>query len=164
MGPMDIGKAAGQQFLARQSRGRELVRTGRMDPRTATDHLRPWLAIACHCGADLPDLEEGIANLREVNLIWGEAQDVTEAEARARLADEICLRSRWAPVLAKARDDALTGPHATPDQCANALALREIASHLGHDPNGRHHVPLFDLRKAWARKQAGQPQLAGAAA
>ena len=151
----EIARATAQVYLARQQTAREEVRSGRMDPRTAAQHLRPWLAIACLCGADLPDLEEGLANLRTVQLVWsseGTAPTVTDAEARGRLASEICPRARWVPVLAAARDRALGGPLATPEQCRNAIALRDIAAHLQFDPNGKHHVPIPDLARLWAEQ------------
>ena len=159
--PTDLAKSAARLFAQRQRAARDAVRTGRMDPRTATQHLRPWLAIACRIGADLPELEEGLANLRTVQLVWptnGAAPDVTDAEARARLADEICPRSRWAPILAAARDRALGGPLATPEQCRDAIALRDIAAHFACDPNADfrgkgHHVPVPDLARLWAAQQ-----------
>lgn len=160
----ELSRMAAALFTQRQRKARELVRSGRMDPATATRHLRPWLAIACRCGADLPDLAEGLSDRRTVQIAWfpgdrrhGGAADispvdrreVTENEARALLADEICPRSHWAPVLAKARDEALLGPLATEDQRANARALSAIARHLAFDPNGRHPVPLFDAARAY---------------
>lgn len=164
----DIARATAQVYTARQQTAREAVRSGQMDPRTAAQHLRPWLAIACLCGADLPDLEEGLASLRSAQLVWtseGTTPTVTDAEARGRLASEICPRSRWAPVLAAARDRALGGPLATPEQCRNAIALRDIAAHLQFDPNADfrgkgHHVPIPDLDRLWA----AQDQNRGAAA
>jgi hypothetical protein len=145
-----IARLAAAQFTQRQARARAAVRSGQMDPRTATQHLRPWLAIACHCGADLPDLTDGIAELRTRQVVWGEPGEVTEGEARARLADDICPRAVWAPVLTKARDAAYTGPLTTAEQNANAVALREIASHLQFDPSGRHDIPFLDIAAARA--------------
>ncbi|MBA3053624.1 MAG: hypothetical protein FP826_01505 [Sphingomonadales bacterium] len=178
----DLARAAASEFQLRQARAREAVRTGRMDPRTATQHLRPWLAIACLCGADLPELAEGLADMRERQIVWPEVrrhdaaspsalaaarggyfgggispadpQEIGEAEARGRLADEISPRAVWAPLLASARDKALTGPLATPEQRAGAVALRELASHLMFDPNGRNDVPPFDCAAAFALEKA----------
>jgi hypothetical protein len=151
----DISRAAAQAFRQRQAKARELVRSGLMDARRATDHLRPWLAIACLVGADLPELEDGLCGRRVVQIWPNDARkDVTEAEARGLLADEICPRRLWAPVLAKARDDALHGPLETPEQCAAAVALADLARHLRFDPNGRHDVPPPAITVPCTEKEA----------
>ena len=138
----DLSRAAARAFCQRQAKARELVRSGRMDPRTATDHLRPWLAIACRLGADLPELAEGLAGTRVVQIWPAEgARSFTDIEARALLADDICARRIWAPVLARARDHASAGPQDTPEQREAANALAAMARHLRFDPNGRHDVP-----------------------
>lgn len=153
-----------------------MVHAGQMAADEAEDHLRPWLAIACLCGAAVPELDEGLADLRSGQIVWPVPQEerqtgrrghapgsrhgaegdisgagapppqavCTESEARGRLASELCHRSRWAPILTRARDRALLGPLDTPEQCAAAVALADVARHLACDPNGRHHIPAFD--------------------
>ena len=163
-GPMsqtdsNLANQAASEYRRRHQAAHEAVRTGRMDIATATGHLRPWLAIACLCGAELPELDEGLADIRTMQIVWpperaGQSPDISEGEARARLADDICPRERWAPLLAKARDAAYAGPLATPEQIRSAIALRDIANHLAFDPNGRHPVPLLDLAEITRRREA----------
>lgn len=131
-------------FRSRQARARELVRQGSADPRSATRDLAPWLAIACLCGADLPELESELSGVNVVP-IWSNAPVAfSKAQDRGLLADRLCPRSRWAPILAAARDRALMGPLETPEQCRNARALDDVARALAFDPNGKWPVPHFD--------------------
>lgn len=141
-----ISAAAAKLFRERQQRAIEIVRAGKMDQRTAGEHLKPWLAIACLCWANVPELDEGLLALRTTQVVWppelaGSSPDVSEGEARFRLAHEICPRSRWVPVLVTARDQAWAGPLQNAEQKTTALALRDVASCLSHDPSGRHDIP-----------------------
>jgi hypothetical protein len=155
----NLANQAASEYRLRHERAHEAVRTGQMDLVTATGHLRPWLAIACLCGAELPELDEGLADIRTIQIVWpperaGQSPEVSEGEARARLAHDICPRVRWAPLLAKARDAAYAGPLTAPEQIRSAIALRDIANHLAFDPNGRHPVPLLDLADIIRRREA----------
>lgn len=148
--PTPISQAAAKLFRDRQLRAIEVVRSGRMDQRTAGEHLKPWLAIACLCWADVPELDDGLLALRTTQIVWppelaGGTRDVSEAEARFRLAHEICPRARWVPVLVAARDQAWAGPLETKAQKEIALALRDVASFLQFDASGRHDVPRLNF-------------------
>lgn len=144
-----LARIAAAAFADRQAEASRLVRNGGMLRGEADRRLAPWLAIACLAGADLPELEEPLADLREKDPddVW----TFSDAQARALLASDICPRARWAPLLAKARDAALRRAEAVahtqhPDRdtlMATARALRGLADGLSHDPSGRMDVPAF---------------------
>ncbi len=136
-----LSRFAAQEFRSRSAAAQHAVRAGRITAAEATGHLRPWLAIACLCGADLPELEDGLAALRTRTIVWpwdkaGQSRDLTETEVRTSLAADICPRARWEPVLKAARDKACN-PFADPtqprgaDEADRAISLVTIANHLG---------------------------------
>lgn len=136
---------AAQQFRTRQSRARDMVGRGGMTRAQASAHLAPWLAIACLCGADLPELADRLADYRQDTRF-----PISDAEARWLVAEDICPRARWVPLLAAARDGAVDRAAAALDDTAAraaAAALQRIAIHLAHDPNG-HHLPPYLPRSA----------------
>jgi hypothetical protein len=144
-----LARIAAAAFADRQAEAARLVRNGGMLRGEAERRLAPWLAIACLAGADLPELDEALAELREKDPddVW----TFSDAQARALLASDICPRARWVPLLAKARDAALrraeTVAHTQhPDRdtlMATARALRGLADGLSHDPSGRIDVPAY---------------------
>lgn len=141
--PPPLATLAADQFRRRQARARAVVEARRMTLREAESALRPWLAIACLCGADLPELIDLIAEER-VTHVDG-AQGVTDGEARSLVARSVCPRANWIAALATARDAALahherlhglaTSRH-PPEQAevraalAQATALTRIAAAL----------------------------------
>lgn len=158
-----IAAVAAQEFTKRQLRAREVVRNRGMTTRTATQHLRPWLAIACLCGADLPELVDPIRERRALltaarqgpRSITDEGLDASsllDMESRWLAADDICPRPIWVPVLAAARDDAFARYLA--DSTSNTLtsaaaSLQRLCLHLQYDING-HHVPQYRAPAAQA--------------
>lgn len=162
--PANIASQAARLYLARKARAELAVVNGTMARAKATQHLRPWLAIACLCGADLPELAEGLAERRVTNITYvprgKRPVDVTDGEARWLLADEICPRSVWAPILASARDAAFSVPLAAEDQLNAAVALGQVARHLQHDRNGRHHIPPFSRMAGLLPAELGEEQAA----
>ncbi|ABD25076.1 hypothetical protein Saro_0629 [Novosphingobium aromaticivorans DSM 12444] len=132
---LPLAALAAAEFRKRQQRAREIVRNGGMRALQADKHLRPWLAVACLCGADLPELEEPLRVRR---------QDGNEGEARWLAADDICPRAHWVPVLASARDEAFNRWLADSQNAALAQVasgIQRIALHLRHDINGVHVPP-----------------------
>lgn len=152
-----ISRTAAAAFAARQQRAHQLVANRGISRAAAEDKLRPWLAIACLAGADLPELAEPLAQLRETGTDG--AAIFSDAQARALVADHICPRARWARLLGRARDGALIaadrftpagGARRSPaDAAAHDAALSDarglmlLAAAFAADPNGRHHVPPF---------------------
>lgn len=138
---LSLPQLAAEQFRRRQTKARAVVASRQMSTAQAEAHLRPWLAIACTLGADLPELV-GPFESREGN--------------RWLAADDVCPRKVWAPLLAAARDNAMDRLHLDESEEAigNAAALLRIALALAYDPNG-HHVPCYraDLRQARAAAQ-----------
>ena len=171
--PIPLPDLAAAEFRRRQARAREVVRNRGMGVATAEAHLRPWLAIACLCGADLPELadlrRQLTRELQEIGLHpanrdtpagrHGCAADIStgggdsaaggrhDSAARWLLAEEICPRARWVPLLAEARDLAFDRLHldGSPAAVASAAALHRIAIALRHDVNGC-HVPDYAPR------------------
>lgn len=150
-----ISRTAAAAFADRQQRARQLVANRGISRAAAEDKLRPWLAIACLAGADLPELAEPLAQLRTSGPA---GEDIfSDAQARALVADHICPRARWAPMLGRARDEALrAADRFTPAGAARstpgleaereaaltaARDLMRLAAAFAADPNGRHHVP-----------------------
>lgn len=155
---LPLATVAAAEFRKRQGRAREVIANRGMSRSQAEQHLRPWLAIACICGADLPELAELLADRRSDVKHFGDRRhgsagdispvDLMEAEARWLAADDICPRARWVPVLAAARDDAFDrylAANTTGNQNAalvNAAAtLQRMALHLRYDVNGCHMPP-----------------------
>lgn len=137
----DLAATAAAHYRRRAQRAAEAVRTGQFDRTAANQALAPWLAIACLAGADLPQLIEPIAEYRAKDADG--ADIVSERQARALVAANICHRAKWAPILAKARDAALDGRHDTEEQIADARALTALANHFAADPAGKHHLPPY---------------------
>jgi hypothetical protein len=136
-----ISIIAANEYRQRQRTAVEAVRTRRMLASQAEQHLRPWLAIACLCGADLPELVDPIGDWRVKDTLghW----NMTEMEARWLVGEDICPRRTWAPLLFKARNasfDRFVADGCEPNRAA-AVALQRIALHLGHDLNGIHIPP-----------------------
>lgn len=160
---LPIATIAAQEFQKRQQRAREVVRNRGMTVRTAEQHLRPWLAIACLCGADLPELAQPISERRKLlsdapqgpRSITDEGQNAAallEMESRWLAADDICPRARWVPVLAAARDDAFSRylADSTNETLADAAAaLQRLCLHLAYDING-HNIPTYRAPAAQA--------------
>lgn len=139
--PIPVSVLAGNVYRQRQLAAVAAVRERRMASRQAEQHLRPWLAIACVCGADLPELADAIADWRVKDTLgnW----NMTEMEARWLAAEDICPRREWAQLLFKARNQAFDRFLA--DGCeanrAAAVSLQRLALHLAHDLNGIHVPP-----------------------
>lgn len=147
---LPLATVAAAEFRKRQQRARDVVRNRGMSVGQANRHLAPWLAIACRCGADLPELTLLLADRRidvGVALASEEQRPLREAEARWLVADDICPRPQWVPILAAARDDAFARYLAAPQDASlttAAASLQRIALHLRWDSNGC-HVPPFKL-------------------
>lgn len=136
----NLAAIALSQFSQRRHFLQGLRKAGRISAEEADARLFPWLAIALRCGADArklhPDLPRQLAQRQ------GGACNVSEAEARALLADEHCPWPEALATLAKARDAALRAldgikyPDATAAQRAvqNAQELSLLARTLGAPP------------------------------
>lgn len=146
-----IAALAADLFRQRQQRAGMIVRNGGMLAAQAERHLRPWLAIACLVGADLPQIADLLAELRrEVAALSGPA--ISDAGLRWLAAQEICPRATWVPVLAQARDAAFDRFVAEGQPAVRAAAeLQRLCLALQHDVNG-HHVPPYTAPAA--RQQA----------
>ena len=155
--PPSLATIAATQYRQRQRRAREVMGQRGMTVARAESALRPWLAIACLCGADLPELHELLADER-IDQLNGTGS-ITDGEARALVARAICPRADWVAPLVAARDSALLHHHRLeglsasrhPPEAAevrtalaNATALSRIAWALAFDPNGKHHVLPFN--------------------
>ena len=157
-----IASAAASAFTQRQRRAGAAVAARQVTRADAEARLLPWLAIACLAGADLPALEEELAQLRE-SATDGEPL-FSAAEARAVVAARLCPRARWAPLLGRARDEALrAADRFTPAGSARrspadeaereaaldaARQLMLLADHFAADPTGRHPVPPYFEKEA----------------
>ena len=99
--PVAVSQIAAALYLARKAKAQRAVAEGKLRRDAATELLRPWLAIACLCGADLPELDDPIADLRVMQTFpGGHWQSRSEDEARAPAR-------QWSATLAAARDNAL---------------------------------------------------------
>lgn len=157
---LPIATVAAGQYRKRQQQAQAVVANRGMLAAQAERHLRPWLAIACLCGADLPELAALLALRRAQiapDVVSGAAYSPQQmAAARWLAADDICPRQAWVPVLAAARDQAFTRFLANGQDtalAANAAALQRLCLHLAYDPNGC-PVPAFP---AVAERSAAEP-------
>lgn len=130
-------------FRQRQAIARKQTAAGRVAMADAERLLRPWAAIACLTGADVSELADDLA--------WYRSAGISEASARAIVADDLCPRERWVPALAAARDKAVARAEAMPagsareTALADARALIRLADHFTRDINGRHAVPPLTM-------------------
>lgn len=162
---LPIATVAAGQYRKRQQQAQAVVANRGMLAAQAERHLRPWLAIACLCGADLPELAALLADRRAqiapdvvsgAASSGGGASPQQMAAARWLVADDICPRPAWVPVLAAARDQAFTRFLANGQDtalAANAAALQRLCLHLAYDPNGC-PVPAFP---AVAERSVAEP-------
>lgn len=126
-----LAEIATTEWQLRRAQASKLVSAGDLPRDLADARLRPWLAIACRCGADLPELEQALADRRTFypdGSAWA-----SERQLRAMLADDICPRPRWQAVLAQARDEALLHgdrPDAPPATVERARAVMLLAARL----------------------------------
>jgi len=137
--PRSLRQMAADEFTRRQAAARAKVAARGMLAAQAEAHLRPWLAIACLCGADLPELAGPLADYSASELL------ISAAEARILAAGTICPRPQWVPLLAAARNAALdrsAQADATPEMLQSAQALSHICTALHWDANG-HHIPPY---------------------
>jgi hypothetical protein len=134
-----IAMLAAEQFRQRQAKAQGIVRNGGMLAGQAERHLRPWLAIACICGADLPELQ-GLIEARRI----GHEAIIGPGHARWLVAEDICPRREWAPLLGGARDLAFDRFVAdqNPDRQRVAADLQRLCLALQRDANG-HHIPHY---------------------
>lgn len=115
--PRAAWQDARDEWLWRVAASAELVRRGELSEPDRAQRLRPWLAIACLCGVDLPELTERLAEIRTWR-IDAPALGITEPQARLMLADEICPERTWRRELAAAftkLNDKLRGEHTERD-------------------------------------------------
>ena len=131
-----IAVIAAEQYHGRHQRAQQIVRNGGMSADAATRHLRPWLAVACLCGANLPEIAGTIADLQE--LANASRHPMNPGELRWLAAEEICPRRIWAPILTRARDLAFDHflEHDGEGTLLAARSLQSLALHLQHDLNG----------------------------
>lgn len=134
-----LAQLAALLYRRRAETASTVIASGKMTRDQAKAHLRPWLAIACTLGADLPGLEEAVAQRRA-----GHEHFLNSGHARWLAADDICPRSIWAGVLAGARDQAFDKMVAdqNPITIAAARDLQRLCLALGRDVNG-HHIPPY---------------------
>lgn len=135
---LPLGHLAAAEFRRRQVRAIEVVRNGGMMRGAAERLLAPWAAIAILCGAEVAELMQAVEARRV-----GEGPRISLGEARWLAADDVCPRPEWVPVIAAARDAALTRFAADPSDTntAAAAAIQRICIALQHDANGCHIPP-----------------------
>lgn len=137
-----LANFAAAEYQRRQGHARRAVAAGEWSVNQATARLRPWLAIACLAGADLPDLDEGLAGFaRDI----ADENTVADFVRRDSLAGEICARRIWSRELARARDVviAASSPDDRPEALDRTRGLIALARHFAIDPNRFHPVPPF---------------------
>lgn len=97
---------AAAEFSHRRAAATRKVASGELDRAGAEALLRPWLAIACRFGAEVPEIAEMLRELRAMARRDGDPF-LSASAARAILADDIHPRARWLAALAAARDQAI---------------------------------------------------------
>lgn len=74
------------EFARRRALASRKVAQGELGVDQANALVRPWLALACRAGADLPELRDDLAMIAEGGVL-------SASQARAVLADDICPRT-----------------------------------------------------------------------
>ena len=145
-----------------------MLRAGQVTQERTHAALRPWLSIALLCGAAITDLQlasetrgqllDDLATLTFTPVDADEAErDYARLRARSLIADEVCQRSVWAPILTRARDAAMAliaDGGASEDDQLSAHQLVVICRHLAHDINGRHSIAEYARPAAGERNAA----------
>jgi hypothetical protein len=127
---------ARDEWLWRCAASAELVRRGQLSEPDRAERLKPWLAIACLCSVDLPELEERLAQLRCWRIDEA-ALGVTLPQARLMLADEICPDRKWRAELARAftkANERLRGEHTEAESAHVQRIMRLIGATGGTLP------------------------------
>jgi hypothetical protein len=140
--PYAAWEDARDEWLWRKAAAAERVRRREWTESDAAGALKPWLAIACLCGLDLPELHEGLERLRTYDRATGEG--VTEAQARLLLADEICAEAQWREELRRAfarANDRLRGEYSEADASRVQRIMRLIGATGGKLPRVPFPVP-----------------------
>lgn len=122
MPPDPVAEAALRTFIRMQLLAHRKIDEGALTFDQANAKLRPWAAIALHCGAMPRELAE-----------------------QGHYAADLARRAEWVPVLAAARDRALDAHYAgpTPEREEHGRDLMRICQALAWDRSGRHPIPPY---------------------
>jgi len=127
MAPMNAHYAAlcAAEFEDRRAAARRLVESGKASAARAEAELRPFAALACRWGLDVPELRAPIAELQRATF------DGDARAARIHLADELCSPANIRAALIKARDRALDRAETEPARLPRATRLATLAAAFG---------------------------------
>lgn len=126
----------------RQHAAAAMVRKRTWTQQESADRLKPWLAIACLCDCDLPELEEGLARHYTVRRD-DPTQGTTLEQARILLAEEICTEADWKAELRRAAGAACDA-HTRDKTEANGEHLCRLARLTGAMGGSLPYVPFPD--------------------
>ena len=127
-----IAALAAEELRDRRASAQRLVESGRVAATRAAAELRPFAAVACRLRADLADLRDEVAAIRNSRAtICGTFSDPGEACARAMVADDFCSLEATREVLTKARDRALDRAAEDPARARRATRLATLAAAIG---------------------------------
>lgn len=135
--PEALKSAALNQFRIRQNYLQRQRNSGGVTPEEATARLLPWAAMALRCGADPALIHIDLAaDLAEPSFL-------DHRQRVLALADDLCPREDFRPILARARDTAINRLPAEPARAegprCEALPPAErgpAAARLGAQPSG----------------------------
>jgi hypothetical protein len=113
------------ELADRRAAARRVVEAGSARPERAEAELRPFAALACRWGLDVPELSAEIAQLQHA-AFHGDAR-----AARVHVADELCSPAGIRAALIKARDRALDRAEMDPSRLPRATRLATLAAAFG---------------------------------
>jgi len=116
---------AAEELRDRQTSARRLIGEGKVTRARALAEIKPFVALACRWGVNLPELRDEIEQLRGV---FG-ADDL--ALARRLVADDLCPTHGISDALVKARDRAVERALSDPTRQPRATRLAMIAAAFG---------------------------------
>jgi len=122
------------ELVRRRDIAREAIDKGLWTKGQAEAQLRPWAAIAIRAGADVPPAKAALTDQADrARKSWPDfSAERIESVSRALLADDICRREQWAPVLLDARDRTFaSNPAPGTPECARAIALNTLCLFFG---------------------------------
>lgn len=97
------------ELVRRRDIAQQAIDSGKWSVAAANRALAPWAAIAIRAGADVPPLRGALADEADrARQSWRDfSTSRIDAVSRALLADDICQREQWAPLLIEARNRSL---------------------------------------------------------
>jgi len=123
-----IARFAAEELCDRRKAAERMIATGQATRAHAHAELLPFMRLALDLDADLPWIDEAVAEVRQsLVVITGEWRDAGERLSRVWIADDLCGEGTTRAALIKARDRAISRAEAEPSRWPRASRLAALA-------------------------------------